>query len=200
MMPTDDTRDLRLKLENLERSCRRWKRLGVGMVAGVGVLVLAGASQSRYPTIEAKEFVLRDPSGLMRAALAIRPDGTPGLGLFDHQNRVRLSLDLHPDDSPSVSLHDAAGAARGTIALRLDGTPGLALADELGRLRVSLEVGADGTSGVNVFDPSGTLRAAVAIRPDGTPGVGLFDSQGQPRQALELELENAPQAIVGAMQ
>lgn len=173
----------------LERECRWWKRAGLGSLAGLAVLMIGGAASRSLTTIEAREFVLRDQNGAMRAALSIRPDGTPGLGLFDSKGQVRLSLDLGADESAGVNAYDATGTLRAALAVRPDGTPGIGLFDGLGKPRLSLDTKFDGKPGLNLFDPNDRVRAALAIRPDGTPGLGLFDGDGQIRQSVDYGME-----------
>ncbi len=60
----------------LRSECQRWRRGGLLASAVVGLLVVGVAATKSWPTFEAKEFVLRDPAGHARAALALRPDGT----------------------------------------------------------------------------------------------------------------------------
>jgi len=177
---------LELASRRLQSTHERWKRGSFGLLGCVALLVMGGAAVKNLSTLEGTEFVLRDKSNRMRAALAIRPDGTPGLGFFDEAGKVRLSLELSPQGSPGVNLLGSNGALNAALAIRPDGTPGVGLFDSEGRVRTSLDVGADGTSGVNIYDPSGNLRGAMAIRPDGTPAVGTFDEGGQ-------VIENAPQ-------
>jgi hypothetical protein len=174
---------------DLARSARRWRLLAVAASSALGLATLAGAAAAvsqTFDQVEAKSFVLRDDAGKLRATLAMRPDGTPGLALLGSDGGVRLSLDLGPGDIPSVNLHDNAGAVRAAVALHENQAPGLALFDAHGTLRASIDVGDDQSSGINVFDPQGVIRGALAIRPDGTPGFGLFDPQGQVRQSFEL--------------
>ncbi|WP_406698276.1 hypothetical protein V5E97_05400 [Singulisphaera sp. Ch08] len=187
------------RLERLEeanararRECQRWRRGGLLALVGVTILAVGGAASKSWPTIEAKEFILRDPDGLARATLALRPDGTPGLALFDKQGQVRLSLDLDLNDAPGVNLYGQDGAMRAAVAIRPDGTPGIGLFDKLRRPRLSLDLGMDEAAGVNVFGDGGLLRAALAIRPDGTPGLGLFDRQGQVVQSFDLGPDAEP--------
>lgn len=170
--------------ERLGQDARRWKRLATGLFGLLSVGLLGAAAATSRTTLEANEFVLRDDQGRMRAALAIRPDGTPGLGFFDEHGRVRLSCELGPRGVPGVQLLDDTGALRAAMAIRPDETPGLGLFGPNGGIRASMDVGPDGTSGVNIYDVSGALRTAIAIRPDGTPGVGIFDELGQEVSAI----------------
>ncbi len=191
-MTEAEVRELARRLEVLERinqqnelGYRRWKRRGIGLLGCALVAAVLGAADQKMTTIEAKEFVLRNEGGLMRASLTIRSDGTPGFAMFDKNGKVRLEIDLSPEDDAGVNLHDSTGTLRAAVALRPDGTPGIGLFGTKGQVRASLDVGRDGTSGVNVYDDNGTLRAAMALRPDATPAVGLFDEKGQVLRSIE---------------
>jgi hypothetical protein len=169
--------------EALSRSVRRIRFATLGAAAGLGVLLLAGAA-ALTPCLEARNFVLRDESGKMRAALAIRPDGTPGLGFFDESGRVRLSMDLGPT-GPAVNLMNGIGQPQAALAVRPDGLPGLAIFDPSGQARLSLDVTEAGIPSLHLYGKQGQLRAALAIRPDGSPGLGFFDDEGQLKASFE---------------
>ena len=100
----------------LRRECDRWRRGGLVATAGAVVLAIAGAGVAARiaPKLEANEFVLRDKAGKTRAALTIRPDGTPGFALFDADEKIRLSLDLgaKDNDSPGVNIYGVEGDLR----------------------------------------------------------------------------------------
>ena len=138
------TGELERRLEALERLSRemegrhrRWRRLGVGLIGCAVVAGLAGAASQKPVSLEAREFVLRDETGAMRAALAVRPDGTPGFGLFDKSGRMRLSFELDADGRPGLNLHDDEGTLRAAVAMRPDGTPGVGLFGAKGQVRAS---------------------------------------------------------------
>lgn len=180
----------------LGRECRRWRRAGVGTLLGAIVLAVCGAKMADDDkTVEASHFILRDDAGRMRAALGMRPDGTPGLGLFDLNGQVRLSFDLASSGTPGVNLYDRAGTLQAALAIRPDGTPGFGLFDNQGKVRLSLDLGPNSAPGVNIFDQSTKVRGALAIRPDGLPSLGLFDEQGQVRLSLDTQsTPNTPPA------
>jgi hypothetical protein len=187
--------ELELEQRSLARQVRIWHRIAMG-VGSLGVLAILGgaAALQTVKSIEAQEFVLRDGDGHARAALAMRPDQTPGLGFFDPQGKIRLSLETAPDGSPRVHLFQTSGQLRAAFALRPDGTPGVGLFDELGVPRISMDLCPDNAAGFNIYDPNGTLRAAVALRPDGTPGVGLFDGEGRLIQSMDMAADPLPPA------
>jgi hypothetical protein len=98
---------LRQGLDRVERRLRRWRILAfIGWVLLIGGLVvnallvraisaqLAAQQEGASDTAEAEEevlakrFVLVDEDGRPRAALAIRPDGSPGLAFSDEAGKV----------------------------------------------------------------------------------------------------------------
>ena len=174
----------------LGRECRWWRRGAGALVLGAAVMVFGGANKESFVprTIEAKNFVLKDELGRVRASLGFRHDGTPGFALMDELSRVRLALDLCPDGAPGVNLYDKNGGLLAAVAVRPDGSPGIGMFDGAGKVRLSLDSGQRGEApGLSLYDRSGTMRAAVAVRPDDTPGVGLFDVQGQVFLSLDAE-------------
>lgn len=200
--------ELTARLEFLESATRRlegqvrsWRRLGLS-VAGCAALLIGGgaAAIGSRPTVEAGEFVLRDQHNHVRAALAIRPDGTPGLGFFDETGKARLSVELDAQGAAAINLHDSNGGLRAALAMRPNGTPGLGLFDAGHHIRASLDVGNDGTSGTNIYGPDGVLRAAMAIRADGTPGVGLFDGAGHVLRSIDPSPDQEPNAVMPGVQ
>ena len=76
--------DVQRRLEALEQSCRehqrhsrRWKRWAIGL-AGCGLTLGAmGAAKDKLATIEAREFVLRDDNGQVRASWTVRRTARP---------------------------------------------------------------------------------------------------------------------------
>jgi hypothetical protein len=168
----------------LARTVRRLKAGAAASIAAFGLLLLAGAVAIPQ-SLEARNFILRDDSGKMRAALATHADGTPGLAFFEKDGKVRLSLDLGAD-GPAVSLMNGIGKPQAALAMRRDGTPGLGLFDPQGHARVSLDIHSGGLPGINLYDEKGLIRAALAIRPDGSPGLGLFTADGDFGNSFEI--------------
>jgi hypothetical protein len=93
------------RMERLERGNRRWKLAALVLFLSCLVLLLAGFD---YPqpnlvkarSVEARNFVLRDADGQVRARMAISEDG-PRLTFFDEQGNVVSSLPLKPEIRPA---------------------------------------------------------------------------------------------------
>ena len=81
--PDDELATLRTRIDQLERSHRRFRQFGVFLFLGVGLMFLMGqASQGNVPeVIEAQRFVVKDASGKNLAALGTDRDGAPLLVL-----------------------------------------------------------------------------------------------------------------------
>ncbi len=76
---------------------------------------------------------LYDKNARLLAAVAVRPDGSPGIGMFDGTGKVRLSLDSgQRGEAPGLSLYDRSGTMRAAMAVRPDDTPGVGLFDVQG--------------------------------------------------------------------
>ena len=70
--------------------------------------------------------------GNLACGRALRPDGTPGIGLFGTKGQIRASLDIGRDGTSGFNVYDDAGKLRAAMALRPDATPALGLFDEEG--------------------------------------------------------------------
>jgi hypothetical protein len=177
---------MELAMRRLESRVRRWRFVSTALVGGICTLLVAGAAKELADTVvKAREFRLEDASGKLSGCFTMKPDGTPGLAMFDGDGYLRLSLDLSNEGAPGVNLHDPRGVLRAALAVRPDGTPGMALFDEKGVIRASVDQGADQSAGIHVYDNAGILRGAMAQRPDGTPAFGLFNGRGEVTQSIE---------------
>lgn len=85
-----------------------------------------------------------------------KPGMTPGLAVFDADERPRLTLGLSANRRPMVGLFDTAGAAR-----------------------IQLVEHADGVAGLNLFDAERVNRAELASTADGRPHLYVFDKARQ---------------------
>jgi hypothetical protein len=144
---------LELKLAELQRSNRRLRQtIGAIVLCGGALIVMAQASSRISDSIEARQFVLRDSSGRVRAALGTSPEGAVGLNLDDASGRTLLNLDVDGNGSPGLDLYDQSGKRRAIIAVSRQGMPGVGLYDANGRLSTSLDTPAVNTPGLAFFD------------------------------------------------
>jgi hypothetical protein len=74
------------RLEKVERENRTLKRFGLAILLIVAAAVAMGQARPNR-TVEAENFVLKDPSGRMRAQIYMDPSGTPSLEFFDENGK-----------------------------------------------------------------------------------------------------------------
>jgi hypothetical protein len=141
----------------LTKAHRRMKLGGAVIIAGLAILGMMGqAVVPQTKIVEAQGFVVRDLSGVVRAAIGIADDGSVGLNLNDRQGTIRATMDIAAvNGTPGVDLYDKNGHIRATLALDTYGTPGLGFYDSAGKLRMSLDIPAKTTPGLGFYDKTG---------------------------------------------
>jgi hypothetical protein len=147
---------LEFKLADLQRSNRRLKvTIGALVLVGGALITMAQASSSGSDVVEARQFVLRDDSGRVRAVLGTTLDGAVGLNLDDASGRTRATLDVDYDGSPGLDLFDQNGKRRVLVSLGKKGEPGAGLYDTNGKLRTSLDIPGANTPGLAFYHEDG---------------------------------------------
>jgi hypothetical protein len=138
-MMTESANDaVRERLTRLERTVCRWRILGCGILAVLGVTLLVGASVRKDPKtadeVLARHFILVGRTSSPRGSLTLGKDGGPGLLLFDQQGKVRAGLTVLADGRPSLGLLDAQGQSRVVLTLEPNGSPLVRLLDAQGQV------------------------------------------------------------------
>ena len=131
--------------------------------------------------VEADEFVLRDETGVMRAALKMTPDG-PGLFLYDLSGKIRAGL-LSGKDAPGLALFDSEGTPRVSLDLAA-GEPALVLRDVDGTAQISMVLEESGPR-LNLSDANSGPRIRLGAQ-RGDSSLVFADLNGKPRIALGM--------------
>lgn len=97
------------RLEKVETENRRLKRWGLAFLSLIAAVVVMGQARPSR-TLEAEQFVLKDPRARVRATLTILGDA-PQLNLYDKTGMVRAGLMVGANGAPGLTLYDAAGNA-----------------------------------------------------------------------------------------
>jgi hypothetical protein len=128
-----------LRMQRLERECRRLRWLGIsGVLSAMLVVVIGGAQiQDLAPPSPSSGVTVLDKAKNARAALDVGPDGPPYLALYDAKGISRLMLYLSPDGTPISGGFDKDGGARVSLGLSKE-SPILSLFDQGGKERVSI--------------------------------------------------------------
>jgi hypothetical protein len=144
------------RLGDLQRSNRRLRITIVALaLVGGALITMAQASPNSSEIVEARQFVLRDASGNVRAVLGSTPEGAVGLNLDDATGRMRVTLDVDYAGSPGLDLFDQSGKRRALISLGQHGEPGAGLYDAQEKLRTSLDIPSTNTPGLAFYHEDG---------------------------------------------
>lgn len=123
------------RLEELQRRHRRqwWFRAPILVVLGLILGTQAYLLSRPRPTgpLQIHSLVIKDTHGTVRAGLGIL-NGKVGLDLRDLRGKRRAALGLKPDGSPALALYDRDQRLRAELNLGPDGAPRFTLQENLG--------------------------------------------------------------------
>jgi hypothetical protein len=170
------------RVNRLEKENRRMKRLAGLAVVGITALMLMGqAKPSHVPKVsEAERFVLRDPNGKVRAALAVVKN-QPVLTLHDSDEKMKVLLNIADSGEPTLRLFGN------------DGSESVYLSNALGyhdRRGLRLMLGQVDKQGpfegpfLRLYDANGTNRASLVTSDDGS-SLTLYGKDGKGQVALQ---------------
>jgi len=152
-------------LDRLERDNRRWKILGISVVA-LGMFLLIGATQSRKiiiaDTVRAKHFTLLGNDG-EGYGFWEAPYNKPNLLFLDKIGRTVVNLSSNP--VPSLKLGDRKG--RATLSISPNGYASLELYDKGRNKRAVL-----GSTSLETTDTGTEMKTAES-------SLVLFDKKGK---------------------
>jgi hypothetical protein len=158
------------RLEALERTNRRLKRVGVALALALGTTFLVAAGKNK--TVEADRFVLRDTAGHVRMDLNVSR-GQPVLIMLDDHEKPRLVLGLD-NQGPAISLADERGRERAVMRVYRDRSVFLFRGKNP---RAGVELVAADLSGLTMFDANAKRRISLNLeRPGGS--LAFLDADG----------------------
>ena len=167
-------RGLTMRIEDLSRENRRLRRLWMGtVVSGALLLGLAtalvivtarhGLPGTVADVIEAREFLLRDPSGAVRGSWASGDKGSIRFQLQAPGSKAGLSLAVLEGGASGITVRDSAGRSRAVLGLLPDQTVSMLFADENGTTRTVLSLVPGGSSTLVFADRSGSAKVGMGV-------------------------------------
>jgi hypothetical protein len=169
--------DIAERVSLLERDLRRWKVAAAIACTLLGGTFLLGQAAPQRRTLEAQEFVLKEPSGPVQARL-FASGGGPSITFSDARDKPRFSLSvlngetsltllrageggnfrylatfIDKGDAPVLNLYNVHGSYQGKIAPSHEGA-GLTFWDSRDRKRLELSM-SDSITSLGLFDPDG---------------------------------------------
>ena len=182
----DELKILTDRVDQLERSQRRFRQCGVFLFLGVGVVFLMGlAVPGNVPeVIEAQRFVVKDANGRNLAALGTDRDGAPLLVLTNLDGALGATLEVTAHRRPTLTLYDRDGHSRAIMSVDSEGSPSLSMNDKTGTPRVGLAVATQGSGGLVLYGDGNTARASLGLGTSWSPYLVFMDDGGNIRTAL----------------
>jgi hypothetical protein len=195
-----ELRDLRTRVEHLEKQNRRLKRAGLAVVVLVGSAAALGAAYARPAVpqkIVAHEFDVVDSSGRVRMRL-----DRVSLNLLNETGRPAIAL-INATNGSGLEFYGMRNEKMGKFSFPVSrmqlNSWGLQFADKDGNTAISLggvnlgkgdspkaELQLNGESpSISLFDPHGKANIGLAFLSD-EPIIGLSDAQGYPRILMSL--------------
>lgn len=125
-------------------------------------------------------LTLFDEAGQMRSALAIGPDGTPSLQLYDRAQAARVVVTVE-NNQPAIVV--TSGTGDRAILSTMTGGPTLAFQDR-DKLRAEVGMGRGGAPRLGMFGPTGQPQLNLNVSDQGEPLVALRDEMGRARASV----------------
>ncbi len=147
----------------LERQVNRLQRVTVMLGAGF-LLLLVWRLVPSSPTVTARQFLMKDASGVIRGALMMLDDGRPTLRLNDKNGRPRTMLYLNPDAGGALRFTDLRGHHRLQLLLTPEGEPEIRFENRDGVTRTRLGLTVAHRPAISIADPEGRPVWASPLR------------------------------------
>ena len=138
-------------------------------------------TQKHEKVVTAEEFRVIDEEGKTRAMLAMLPDGSPNLVLFDNDLTPRVQIAVSAIGAPGILCFDKSGykGAIASIGLLYGDTPSIGLIDSDGNNRIQLSIDPDDDVAIlGLYDKHERPRAKLIGMDEATILV-LFDKEGK---------------------
>lgn len=165
------------RLDRLERECRRWRRIGIGLAVFGAITLLAGggvpgflqADRLSVGNLEAQRIVLKDERGRLWFVLENR-GGIPQMSIREpiedgkHEDGGLLAFGVNPAGKHHLTLSGKGGMTM--LGMGDDGSPRMMLWDGEGWGRVRVRLKPDGSGAVEVLDKKDTPRSPEKLQAD----------------------------------
>lgn len=179
MNQDNDLQLLRCRLERLERTHRRYRRIG-GALLLIATLPLAAFALQQDPeqpakggdTLQVHKLEITDDQGAVVAHFGINEDGRPELLLRDPQKRKRLLLQITKKyEEPALFIRDDEEMNRLTLIVDAAGNPHVVLGEKGQKPRAQLTVSERGAPSLSFRHRDGGLYAGIGLHADGKPWI-----------------------------
>ena len=157
------------RMELLERTNRRWRRLACTMavliVAGVGI----GAAQMNEDELTLRKLVIQDEEGRKRIVLDTNERGA-SIVHYDANGQGRIRSGTYPSGNASMTHYDAKEKMRIRSGTHVIGSASTSYYDADEKMRIDSGVFANGEASTTYSDMNGKTRISSGTFTDGDAG------------------------------
>lgn len=120
----------------------------------------------------------------------------PVISFAGPTGHVRLASGLAPDGTPITTLYDDAGKSRLAMAVTNDGSPRLTLSDQANKVQMRMTVNTAGKPSLEFMrGANGTPAILVDVDENGAPGIRMSDGNGEYKLVLAVSKNGVPQLV-----
>ena len=154
------------RIESLERSLARTRRLNLGLLLGLSALVVGGA-RSEPEVLTARELVIVDGEGRRRVMLTGDDQGMAGLRIFDEDGVSRISSGVAANNASYTQWFDSQGRSRLAALCSQTGESSFQWRDADNRLRIGAATLNNGESSMMWIAPNGSRQIRMLTDANG---------------------------------
>lgn len=198
------------RLEQLERSNRRWKQVGSGLTLGLLGLFSLSFMGPQAGALKGQSLELSTPTGEVYASIKLDPKGFPLLHMTKGRSYALLSmqgpvLHLRAEEAHRTAYLGIDGTGHSKLELtanspldgarvtvKPDGTAGFYGLDDKGYDRFSLENTVTGNTSLNLYGPQRMLRSTSALDAKGHASQMILDTSGRRRIGMVVQADGTP--------
>ena len=139
------------RFERLEQQVRRLRGLVMVMAAGIGGVLLLGAT-GKPDELTLRRLAIVDAEGRERIVAGTLRDGRAGVQHFDPDANLRISVGTTPGGTAWVRYFDREGKKRISAGTLLGGAAVAMILDQDGKKRIAAATYPDGLAAVTLRD------------------------------------------------
>ena len=170
------------RMEFLERTIRRWRRIACTMAVLVVAAIGIGAAQMNEDELMLRKLVIQDEEGHDRIELDTF-GGTARIRHYDTNGKPRIDSGTSMDGNASITHYDTNGKPRIDIGTLPDGNASIAHFDANGKTRIINITSSDGQAGISHSDSNEKMRIITVTYPDGKASITHYDTNEKTRIA-----------------
>ena len=170
------------RINTLERSARRWRRVTIAMAVLATSSILLAMQSDGPDEIVVRKMTIVDSEGRSRIIL-----GGSGLIFADESERPRIVMATLDNDAAAIQHFDPDGRRRIATSTFAQGGASVLHIDPDRRIRMETGTYPGGEARLTHFDSTGIPRLALSTDPTGSSSIQTSDADGIPRVVIATD-------------